>query len=72
MDSQLLRSEQLGFAESVNQNKSRVSFTAKFDNQKSCGFDAKIFIAYRNKITKLKLKYGIEIVAFFENKTTSD
>ncbi len=66
------RYEFYGFAESVNQNKSRVSFTAKFDNQKSCGFDAKIFIAYRNKITKLKLKCGIEIVAFFENKTTSD
>ena len=60
-----------GFTEKVNRNKTRLSVTTNFKDQKACGFYDKIFIVSRNKPTKLKLQCGIEIIARQENETTN-
>lgn len=60
------------FAEKINLNKARISVTTNFKNQKSCGYEDKIFIGSRNKTTKLRLRCGVEIIVFYENKTTSN
>ena len=61
-----------GFAEKVNQSKTRVSLTAEFKNQKACDFKDKIFVVSRNKSTKLKLRCGVEIIAYRERETTNN
>jgi hypothetical protein len=57
------------FAETVNQNQARVSITVEFVNRKDCNLSDKIFLISRRKQTKLKLKCGIEIIAYYKNKS---
>ena len=61
-----------GFAEKFNRNKFRISVAAKFKNRKACDFEDKIFTVSRNRSAKLKLKCGIELIAYRESETTDE